>query len=150
MKNMKRLFVLISFFALPLVKAQELPDGPGKRLVEEICTGCHGLESVTSQRATRQGWESTVDYMIQRGASMKEEDARVIVDYLAKNFAAKVNVNKASAKDIASGLDLTAQEADAIVNYRKANGDFKDWDSLTKVAGVDAKKLAAKKDLVIF
>jgi len=150
MKNMKRLFVLISFFALPLVKAQELPDGPGKRLVEEICTGCHGLESVTSQRATRQGWESTVDYMIQRGASMKEEDARVIVDYLAKNFAAKVNVNKASAKDIASGLDLTAQEADAIVNYRKANGDFKDWDSLTKVTGVDAKKLAAKKDLVTF
>jgi competence ComEA-like helix-hairpin-helix protein len=147
---MIRFAVVISFFAVPLLQAQDLPEGPGKRLVQDVCTGCHGLESVTSQRATKQGWESTVDYMIQRGASMKEEDARAIVDYLAKNFGVKVNVNKATAKDIASGLELTAQEADAIVNYRKANGDFKDWDGLTKVSGVDAKKLEAKKDQVTF
>ncbi len=147
---MNRLVVLLSFFTLPAVQAQDLPEGPGKRLVQEICTGCHGLESVTSQRATRQGWESTVDYMIQRGATMKDEDIRVVVDYLTKNFGPKVNVNKASARDIQSGLELTAQEADAIVNYRKANGDFKDWESLTKVSGVDAKKLEAKKDLIQF
>jgi len=88
--------------------------------------------------------------MIQRGATMKDEDVRVVVDYLTKNFGAKVNVNKTTAKDIASGLELTAQEAEAIVNYRKANGDFKDWESLTKVSGVDAKKLESKKDLVAF
>ena len=150
MKIMKRLVVLICLVPFPLLKAQELPEGPGKRLVQDICTGCHGLESVTSQRATRQGWESTVDYMIQRGATMKDEDVRVVVNYLTKNFGAKVNVNKTTAKDIASGLELTAQEAEAIVNYRKANGDFKDWESLTKVSGVDAKKLESKKDLVAF
>jgi len=147
---MKRLAALIPFFALTLLHAQDLPEGPGKRLVQDICSGCHGLESVTSQRATRQGWESTVDYMIQRGATAKEEDIRTIVEYLAKNFAVKVNVNKASAKDIISGLELTAKEAEAIVDHRKANGDFKDWESLTKVAGVDAKKLEARKDNISF
>src|SRR5258708_29390332 len=124
MEIMKQLLAIIPFFAVSILHAQDLPDGPGKRLVQDICAGCHGLESVTSQRASRQGWESTVDYMIQRGATMKEEDVRVVVDYLTKNFGAKVNVNKATAKDIAAGLELTAQEADAIVNYRKANGDF--------------------------
>jgi competence ComEA-like helix-hairpin-helix protein len=143
---MKRFLILIPLLA----HAQELPEGPGKRLVQDICTGCHGLESVTTQRASRQGWESTIDYMIQRGAVIREEDVRIMVDYLTKNFGPHVNVNKGTAKDIQSALELTAQEAEAIVNYRKANGDFKDWDSLTKVSGVDPKKLEGKKDRVSF
>jgi len=122
----------ISFllFALPLLKAQELPEGPGKRLVQDICAGCHGLDSVTSQRATRQGWESTVDYMIQRGASMKDEDARVIVDYLTKNFGVKVNVNKATSIELESGLTLRRSQAAAVIEYRTKNGTFKSLDDL--------------------
>ena len=149
-EHMKPVIALISLLAFPLLQAQDLPEGPGKRLVQEICTGCHGLESVTEQRASRQGWESTIDYMIQRGATVKDEDVRIMVDYLTKNFGPKVNVNKATAKDIASALELAAQEADALVKYRKDNGDFKDWESLTKVPGVDAKKLEGKKDRVSF
>jgi len=75
------------------------------------------------------------------------------VDYLAKNFPPlpdKVNVNKAAAKDIETGLELTSQEAEMIVKYRTDHGDFKDFDTLAKVPGLDAKKLEAKKDRIVF
>jgi cytochrome c5 len=84
---MKRLaMLLIPVYALPLIHAQNLPEGEGKRLVEEVCTGCHGLDAVTSQRATKEGWQSIVDYMVARGATAKDEDIKIIVEYLAKNF----------------------------------------------------------------
>jgi competence protein ComEA len=49
-----------------------------------------------------------------------------------------------------TGLGLTAAEGDAIVKYRTDHGDFKDFDSLAKVPGVDAAKLTAKKDSIVF
>jgi len=52
--------------------------------------------------------------------------------------------------DLQTQLELTAKDADAIVKYRTDHGDFKDFDSLTKVPGVDAAKLTAKKDSIAF
>jgi competence ComEA-like helix-hairpin-helix protein len=50
-------------------------------------------------------------------------------------------VNKAPAKDLQDQLDLSGDEAAAIVKYRDANGGIKNWDDLAKVPGLDAKKL---------
>lgn len=135
-----------------LICAQELPEGAGKSLVEQACTACHTLESVTSQRATRQGWKSIVDNMIQRGASATADEQQTIVDYLAKNFprASRINVNRATVKEIAATLEITAKEAESICNYRQEHGEFKDWESLTKVPQVDSKKLEGKKERVSF
>jgi DNA uptake protein ComE-like DNA-binding protein len=47
-------------------------------------------------------------------------------------------------------LQLSAANADAIVAFRKANGNFKDLSALGKVTGLDSKKLEAKKDLTEF
>jgi len=47
-------------------------------------------------------------------------------------------------------LALTSEEAAALVSYREKNGDYKTIDDLKKVAGVDSKKLDAKKDLLQF
>ena len=52
--------------------------------------------------------------------------------------------------DLQTQLELTPKDADAIVKYRTDHGDFKDFDSLTKVPGVDVAKLTAKKDSIIF
>lgn len=156
MKNMNRAaLILIPFlaFSATIVQAQDLPAGKGKDLVENTCGSCHGLDVIVAQHATRDGWASIVDYMVSRGATGTPEEITTIVDYLAKNFpaaAAKTNVNKASSMDMQTQLELTAKDADAIVKYRTDHGDFKDWDSLTKVPGVDTTKLAAKKDSVVF
>jgi competence ComEA-like helix-hairpin-helix protein len=106
-----------------------------------------------AQHATKDGWASIVDYMVSRGATGTPEEIQTIVDYLAKNFpaaATKTNVNKASSMDLQTNLELTAKDADAIVKYRADHGDFKDFDSLAKVPGVDTAKLTAKKDSIAF
>ena len=149
-KNVKLAALLLPLLAL--ARAQDLPEGKGKDLVERACGDCHGLEVITSQRATSKGWSSIVDNMIQLGATATPDEIQTIVEYLAKSFAkpATVNVNKATAKEIETGLEFTAKEAEAIVKYRQDHGDFKDWDSLVKVAEVDPKKLDAKRDAIAF
>ena len=101
------------------------------------------------------GWESTVDDMVSRGATGTDQELDAIVNYLATNMGKgdkpavdKINVNKASAHEIETGLQLTTQEAEAIVQYRTKNGDYKDWRDLEKVDGVDAKKIEAAKDRI--
>jgi competence protein ComEA len=59
-------------------------------------------------------------------------------------------VNQATAAQLESGLGLTPAEAEAVIDYRKKNGDFKTIDDLKKVPDVDAKKLDAKKDRLAF
>ena len=150
---MKLAALVLPLFLFSLAQAQDLPEGPGKKIVEDVCGACHGVDAVAAQRATRDGWESIVSDMVSRGASGSDADIKTIIDYLAKNFGpapAKVNVNKATSKEIETGLELTTQEADAIVEYRKSNGDFKVWEDLAKVKDVDAKKLETKKDRVAF
>ena len=138
-------------FSLALAQAQDLPPGKGKDLVENTCGSCHGLDVVVSQHATKDGWQSIVDYMVSRGASGTPEELATIVNYLAKNFPEmKTNVNKATSMDLQTNLGLTAKDADAIVKYRTDHGDFKDFDSLTKVPGVDVAALTAKKDSIAF
>jgi competence protein ComEA len=155
MKLMHKAAIVVSVLAASLViaQAQDLPPGKGKELVENTCGSCHGLDVVVAQHATKDGWASIVDYMVSRGATGTPEEINTIVEYLAKNFppeAAKVNVNKASSMDLQTQLELTAKDADAIVKYRTDHGDFKDWDSLAKVPGVDAAKLTAKKSMIVF
>jgi virginiamycin B lyase len=74
--------------AIPAL-AQNLPDGNGKELVQNVCTGCHDLEPVTSSGFSKEDWELVVKNMIEMGASIKGEQATILVNYLATNFPPK-------------------------------------------------------------
>jgi cytochrome c5 len=63
-----------------------LPEGPGKAVVERMCTACHGLNVVTAQRMTKQHWADQVDDMVARGAIGSDADIRQVVEYLSRNF----------------------------------------------------------------
>lgn len=150
-------FIALFSLLFPIVcwsqASDQLPAGPGEQLVENTCQTCHGLDVIAAQRDTREGWTATVDTMKSRGAAGSDQDFEAIIDYLTKYLGtppAKLNVNTATSKELESALGLTTDESDAIVRYRKDQGDFKDWDSLAKVKGVDPKKLEAKKDQIIF
>jgi competence protein ComEA len=132
---------------------QKLPDGPGKDTFVRICGACHGPQIVIGRGNTEDGWSQVVMTMIQRGAQGTEDEFAQVVQYLTKNFppgGAKVNVNKATADDLKSGLDLTDKEAQSVVAYRQQNGNFKAIDDLKKVPDLDFKKIEAKKDKLIF
>ena len=131
----------------------ELPAGPGKDTLVRVCSKCHSPDNVIANGQDRAGWEETITKMAGFGAVATDDEFTAILDYLVKNFPAdsgQVNVNKATAAQLASGLGLTDTEAAAVVDYRKKNGDFKTIDDLKKVPDVDGKKLDAKKDRLAF
>ncbi len=72
--------------ASPATPADALPDGPGKKVVQRMCTSCHDLKTVTSKHATHDEWASTVDLMMSRGADGSDADVEAVVKYLTKNF----------------------------------------------------------------
>jgi competence protein ComEA len=140
---------MILFSQAPAALAQDLPEGKGKDVVEMVCGACHGTDLVSARRATKQGWSYIVDDMVSRGASASNEQVQQINDYLAKNFG-QVNVNKGTSAEIASVLEITPAQADAIVKYRTDHGDYKTMDDVKKAGGLENAKLDTKKDRVVY
>jgi competence protein ComEA len=134
----------------PCAPAQSLPEGTGKNLVEVICSSCHSTERIADKRWTRPQWQDKVLEMLQEETDVTQAEREQIVDYLAKTFPARVNVNKAAAKDIETSLELSAENAAAIVRYREQNGGFRTIGDLKKVPGVDSAKIEAMKDRLEF
>lgn len=132
----------------------QLPDGQGKAETERLCSQCHELARSISLRQDRAGWEATVDKMVSLGAKATDKETGAVIDYLAAHFAAeevpRINVNKARAIDLESGLTLRRSEAAAIIEYRTKNGPFKSIADLKKVPGIDAAKIEGKKDRLVF
>jgi competence protein ComEA len=137
------------------VQAAELPDGQGKELILRACTGCHKPEEIAVYRFTKDEYHAILYRMGDRGAPATRAELDTIADYLFKHFpkvedATKINVNQASAEEIAKGLRLTDAEAAAVVKYRERHGDFHAWGDLLIIYGVDGKKIAAAKDKISF
>ena len=147
-------FVSALLFILSTSAWAQLPDGPGKAETEKICSQCHELARSVSLRQDRAGWAATVDKMVSLGASASDAELQAVVNYLSAHYAGEalppINVNKAKAIDLESGLSLKRSEAAAIIEYRTKNGAFKSLADLKKVPGIDAAKIEAKKDRLTF
>lgn len=136
--------------AQPQQQYSELPAGEGKDTLIRVCSKCHSPDNVIANGQDREGWENTITKMAGFGAAGTDDEFTAILDYLVKNFPSPVNVNKATAEQLESGLGLSTAEAEAIIQYREKNGDFKSIDDLKKVPGLDAGKLDAKKARLAF
>jgi competence protein ComEA len=148
---------LVSPFILA-ARAQEasndsLPDAPGKQTVLQTCTQCHDESRFASKRMSADDWNQLMISMQANGMQVSDADYSTVLDYFSANLnlaPAKINVNKATAEDLKAALSLTESEAAAIVKYRTDHGDFKTWQQVAAVDGVDAKKIEAKKDSLTF
>jgi competence protein ComEA len=131
-----------------------LPDGPGKEESRKLCAGCHELEKSFSTRQDRAGWRLTLEKMVSYGMKATEKDIATVLEYAFRNFPAddvpKIKVNEAKAIELESGLSLRRSQAAAVIQYREKNGPFKSIEDLKKVPGIDAAKIQAKKDRLIF
>lgn len=132
----------------------QLPEGPGKAEVERICTQCHELQRSISLHQDYDAWAGTVGKMISLGAQGTNQDFRLIVDYLAKNYPGeplpKVNVNTARAIEFESLLTIRKSQSALIIAYREKHGPFKSIEDLEKVPGIDPAKIEAHKDRLVF
>jgi cytochrome c5 len=66
----------------------ELKSGEGLQKVETFCNICHSLDYITMQpKFSKAQWTATVNKMIKvMGAQINEEDAKLIIDYLAVHY----------------------------------------------------------------
>ena len=90
-----RTFIIALFavaIALPAAadeKPVDLKKAPGLDKVEANCSGCHSLDYIlmNSPYPNAALWEAEVTKMIKAfGAPIADADAKVIADYLKKNY----------------------------------------------------------------
>lgn len=65
----------------------EKPKADANALFEQKCSTCHSIDRPKSKRKTLQDWKDTVMRMKNvNGAQITDQEAKEIIDYLAKNF----------------------------------------------------------------
>ena len=147
-------FILISAAAAQPPASQSetsssFPAGPGRDALIKVCGGCHGPESAVAQFKTHDEWTKTLDEMANNGAQGSDEEWNRIAAYLDKHYTL-IFVNKATADDLATTLDVTADVAEAVVTRRTEKGAFRSIDDLKTVPGLTAATVDARKDRFIF
>ena len=66
------------------------------------------------------------------------------------SWAGQVNINTADAQTLAAELHgVGAAKAQAIIDYRKAHGNFKTVNDLANVKGISSKTIEKNKDKII-
>jgi competence ComEA-like helix-hairpin-helix protein len=133
----------------PMCPCPLVTKDPVEPRFQEICGRCHTPDRITGTKKSALEWQETIDKMILKGAQVGDADYDVILGFLVRNFD-RVDINWAEPGELVLALGLTKDEAERIAAYRKEHGDFKDFESLVKVPGVDVKKLEAKKSSIVF
>src|SRR5438552_1307942 len=69
---------------------RNFPEGEGRNILETACSGCHAAGDVRRFDGyyTKDDWQDLVRSMIANGASLKDAQVAVLVDYLAEVFPA--------------------------------------------------------------
>ena len=134
----------LATMAFAAVQDPQLPDGDGKKILNQACTACHGLDGVVRLKLDKEGWEGLVASMVSNGAQVDTKDFPVLVAYLVKNFGKEApaaaqgasggNSDAAAKKllddvctvchdlDLVSGQKLSKEDWQAVVNSMVAKG----------------------------
>jgi competence protein ComEA len=130
-------------------QAAALPDTPATPLFVRMCSDCHQTQLVLSRRRTVIEWEDTVRQMIAEGAEGTDKEFEVVLEFLFTNFGTVV-VNGARADDMVKVLGISKKDADAIVAFRTAKGDFANVEALKQVPEIDIARIEQRKDALRF
>jgi cytochrome c5/quercetin dioxygenase-like cupin family protein len=66
--------------------ASQMPDGAGKKIIVEKCQVCHSLERIVTSRREKDDWQAVIDLMVEEGATLTDDEAKTVVNYLAANY----------------------------------------------------------------
>src|SRR5215510_9765756 len=80
------LIVTVALATLSMAVPQEMPEGEGKKLLEERCTSCHDLKPVVSLKQSQGAWKELVVKMVRYGAQLDDKEVDVATEYLMKHF----------------------------------------------------------------
>lgn len=152
-----KIFIALTALAVVVLAATDpsiklIPPGPGRDTVVKVCGECHPADNFRAKRLDRDGWTEQVNNMMEQGAKANDAEQDIIIGYLTAVFGpnSKIYMNTAPFSEVRAVLGLTLAETTAVIEYRKEHGDFKDWQGVAKVPGVESAKVEAKKDLMVF
>jgi competence protein ComEA len=127
-----------------------LPDAPGRDITVKLCATCHAAETVASVRHPPEGWRDVIAKMVAAGAEGTEQEFETVLQYLSTQFPAEaqkaLNLNTATAIELESVAGLLRKEAAALIAHREKSGPCKKLEDLKKIAGLDYKKIEARKE----
>ena len=78
----------IAPLALPsLGMAPQAPSQPerGEQIMNAACTTCHDTRPIDTRALDEEAWTKSVKTMVEKGAEVKAEEVKPLVDYLVKN-----------------------------------------------------------------
>lgn len=78
--------LLIAAGIVSVESRAQLPEAPGKAVVQKVCGVCHPAEMVVGRSMSRAQWNTEVADMIAKGAKISDAEFTQIVDYLAANL----------------------------------------------------------------
>ena len=114
-----------------------------------IFSSCHPIPEITRTRHTWPEWHDAVLRMAALGMGATDEELTTIKLYMTRYYGI-VKVNTATAAELSAVLGVSSKDAAAIVEYRKANGNFADAAALLKVEGIDKAKITDQPEALRF
>src|SRR5690348_15515098 len=76
---------LAALLLAPMAGVAQPPAGARETFLK-VCGSCHPVETVTSQRRSRAGWQENITAMVGLGAKGTEDELAAILDYLAAQY----------------------------------------------------------------
>ena len=138
------LVLTVAFAALSMAVPQELPEGEGKKLLEERCASCHSLKPVVSLKQSQGAWKELLVKMVGYGAQLDGKEVDVATEYLTKHFGPESSAAAAkpdspeekTARRYIEGICSSCHDAGLI---RATEATKKEWfDIVTRMNGLDA------------
>jgi cytochrome c5 len=150
------LFVLtVALATLSMAVPQELPEGEGKKLLEERCTSCHDMKPVVSLKQSQTAWKELIVKMVGYGAQLNDKEMDVATEYLTKHFgpessdaAAKADsAEEKIARRYIEGICSSCHDAGLI---RSTEATKEQWfDIVMRMNGLDAGVSARDVDILV-
>ena len=139
---------LAVLFTSPATQGAKPVADPDATAFKQVCGRCHDTTLAAQAPRSYEGWEDTVQAMLERGARGSDAQLESVMTYLYKNLTT-IDVNNAEAEDLAAVLHTSPEVAAAIV-ARRAARRFTDLADLKTVSGLDPVLLDAKARLIFF
>ena len=142
----------LGFFATAVASvvssAQEPGDAPAAAF-KRVCSTCHDSDRILATRPDTDAVgrdHREDDRPRRRGHHGGLHDGRRIPASCERTRKRQ----QGSDQGHVAVLSVTQKDGDAIAEYRKTNGEFKDFDALSKVPGIDLEKLKQGRDAIAF
>ena len=131
-KSAMWLFITSALAVVTAAAALQFPEGEGKKLLEDRCTNCHGLDQVSPLKHNRDAWKSLLERMVTFGAQMDPKEIDVAADYLTKNFgspggaAAPAGADDQAAQKLVDGVCASCHDSDLVKGTQATKAGWSD------------------------